>query len=85
MGWGRFDDAIKDLGGVGFGKDDLGGVAGEKVDLKQPIGNGVAAFVLAVEGLLSWGCIRKSEGAVGRGADSGGGEIGGGLAHGFEV
>ena len=85
MGWGRFDDAIKDLGGVGFRKDDFGGATGEEVDLKQPVGHGVAAFVLAVEGLLAWRRIRKCEGAVGCGADSGGGDIGGGLAHGFEV
>lgn len=85
MGWGRFDDAVKDLGGVGFGENDLGGAAGEDVDLKQPVGHGVAAFVLAVEGLFAWGCIRKSEGAVGRSADSCSGDIGGGLAHGFEV
>ena len=85
MGRGRFDDAIKDLGGVGFGKDDLGGATGEEVNLEQPVGHGVAAFVLAVEGLLAWRCIRKSEGAVSRGADSGSGDISGGLAHGFEV
>ena len=85
MGWGRFDDAIKDLGGVTFGKIDLGGTTGEEVDLKQPVGHGVAAFVLAVEGLLAWGCIRKSESAVGGGADSGGGDISGGLTHGFKV
>jgi len=85
VGRGRFDDAIKDLGSVGFGKGDLVGVTCDEVDLKQPVGHSVAAFVLAVEGLLAWGCIRKSEGAVGRGADSGGGEISGGLAHGFEV
>ena len=85
MGRGRFDDAIKDLGGVGFGKDDLGGATGEEVDLEQPVGHGVAAFVLAVEGLLAWRCIRKNEGAVGCSTDSGGGSIGSGLAHGFEV
>ncbi len=85
MGGGRLDDSIKDLGGVGFGKDDLGGATGEEVDLEQPVGHGVAAFVLAVEGLFAWGCIRKSEGAVGCGTDSTGGDIGGGLAHGFEV
>ena len=85
MGWGRFDNAIKDLGGVGLGKDNFGGTTGEEVDLKQPVGHGVAAFVLAVEGLFAWGCIRKSEGTVGGGADSGGGDIGGGLAHGFKV
>jgi len=85
VGGGRLDDSIKDLGGVGFGKDDLGGATGEEVDLEQPVGHGVAAFVLAVEGLFAWGCIRKSEGAVGCGTDSTGGDIGGGLAHGFEV
>ncbi len=85
MGWGRFDDAIKDLGSVGFGKVDLGGATGEEVDLEQPVSHGVAAFVLAVEGMLAWGCIRKCESAVGRSADSGCGDIGGGLAHGFEV
>jgi len=53
VGWGRLDDAIKDLGGVGFRKDDLGGATGGEFDLKQPVGNGVAAFVLAVEGLFA--------------------------------
>ena len=85
VGSGRLNDSIKDLGGVGFGKDDLVCATGEEVDFEQPVGHGVAAFVLAVEGLFAWGGIRKSEGAVGRGADSRGGDIGGGLAHGFEV
>jgi hypothetical protein len=58
VGWGRFDDAIKDLGGVTFGKIDLGGTTGEEVDLKQPVGHGVAAFVLCVESLLSCGGVR---------------------------
>ena len=85
MGWGRFDDAIKDLGGVAFGKIDLGGTTREKVDLKQPVGHGVAAFVLGVESLFSCGGVRESEDAIGSGANSGGGGIGGGLAHSFKV
>jgi len=85
VGGGRLDDSIEDLGGVGFGKDNLGGTTGEEVDLKQPVGHGVATFVLSVEGLFAWGAVRKNEGAVGRGANSRGGDIGGGLAHGFEI
>lgn len=85
MGGGRLDDSIKDLGGVGFGKNDLVCVTGEEIDFEQPVGHGVAAFVLAVEGLFAWGGVRESEGAVGCGANSRGGNIGGGLAHGFEV
>jgi hypothetical protein len=53
VGGGRLNDSIKDLCGVSFGKDDLGGATGKEVDLEQPVGHGIAAFVLAVEGLFA--------------------------------
>ncbi len=34
VGWGRFDVAIKDLGGVAFRKVNLGGTTREEVDLE---------------------------------------------------
>ena len=81
----RFFEAVEDFGGVGFRQIEAVGLVFGHRDFQKPVGDGVAAFVLPVEGVFPGGNVGKIELAVGGGFGPVGGGVGRCLAEGLEI
>ena len=80
-----FLETVVDFGRVGLGEFDPVGLFFARFQFQKPIGHGVAAFVLGIEGVFSGGHVAEDKLPVGGRPGPEGGGVGGGLAKGIEI